>query len=250
MFICLGTRTALPDAQWRSVLPERGRWRIRARVRITGGVLGGRVLRVPRGDVRPTQDRVRLALFSMLANRVGGSRFLDLFAGSGAVGLEAWSRGADAVCWVESDSRVLSVLRANVAALCDGRADVIAVDARRFLERGPAAEPFDLIFADPPYLATPERGHREHAPARGAERTMDLDWLPVILEGVTRRGLLRADGFIVYEYRTGTRAEPGPGWRKVDERQYGETGLSLFIQTSFLQKSGEDPRNTREDAKS
>ena len=91
-------------------------------MRVSGGALGGRRIEVPGGDrVRPTQDMVRQALFSSLAALVPECRFLDLFAGSGAVGLEAWSRGAAHVTWVERDPRTLAVLRGNVASLALNR---------------------------------------------------------------------------------------------------------------------------------
>ena len=129
-------------------------------MRVTGGIVGGRTVKVPRGDkVRPTQDRVRQALFSSLAARIPGSRFLDLFAGSGAVGLEAWSRGAALVCWVESDAKVFEVLQGNVVALCgsaSGHAEeqewrVIRSDVFRFLNGLQGAAGYDIVFADPPY---------------------------------------------------------------------------------------------------
>ena len=91
-------------------------------MRIVGGDFGGRRLKVPRTDaVRPTQDSVREALFSMLGAAVAGADFLDLFAGSGAVGLEALSRGAKSATFVELDRRHLAVVRENAAALAVGR---------------------------------------------------------------------------------------------------------------------------------
>ena len=111
-------------------------------MRVTGGELRGREVAVPAGRaVRPTQDRVRQALFSALATRIAGSQFLDLFAGSGAVGLEAWSRGAAGVVWVEQNPRVLRVLQANIGALCApagvacGTARAVRSDVLGFLER-------------------------------------------------------------------------------------------------------------------
>jgi 16S rRNA (guanine966-N2)-methyltransferase len=109
---------------------------------------------VPKGDrVRPTPDRVRETLFNWLAARVEGARVLDLFAGSGALGLEAASRGAAEVILVESDRQALSVLEANRQAVDDdGRATVVRGSAWSFLKRGSPA-PFDLVFLDPPYGA-------------------------------------------------------------------------------------------------
>jgi 16S rRNA (guanine966-N2)-methyltransferase len=122
--------------------------------RIVAGVAKGRRLAVPAQLTRPTSDRAREALFSSLASRVGieGTRFLDLFAGSGAVGLEALSRGAAAVTLVESDRAACQALRANVAAIGLPGAEVLQRDAMAYLaaEANPA-EPFDVAFADPPY---------------------------------------------------------------------------------------------------
>ena len=88
-------------------------------MRITGGEFGGRNLKVPKSDaIRPTQDRVREAVFNIIQFEVAGSDFLDLFAGSGAVGLEAFSRGARSVTFVEANRRHLSVLKENLTLLC------------------------------------------------------------------------------------------------------------------------------------
>jgi len=83
-------------------------------MRITGGIYCRHEIKVPKVGCRPTQDMVREALFSILGARIANCRFLDLFAGSGAVGLEALSRGAESVCWVESNRRTLALLKGNV----------------------------------------------------------------------------------------------------------------------------------------
>ncbi|RLV51161.1 16S rRNA (guanine(966)-N(2))-methyltransferase RsmD [Nocardioides mangrovicus] len=123
--------------------------------RIIGGEASGRRLRTPAGDrTRPTTDRVREALFSALESAVGplaGLRVLDLYAGSGAVGLEAVSRGAAWARLVESDRRTArTVLAANVRDVGQGCAEVVDLPvARALAER--AGEPYDVVFADPPY---------------------------------------------------------------------------------------------------
>jgi 16S rRNA (guanine966-N2)-methyltransferase len=121
-------------------------------VRIIAGEWRGRVLKAPPGDAtRPTADRVRETLFSMLVSRIGsfdGLRVADLFAGSGALGLEALSRGAAHATFVEQDSAALAALRANCDHFkADDRVRIIAGSALKL----PTAEPFDLILADPPY---------------------------------------------------------------------------------------------------
>lgn len=118
--------------------------------RIVAGVAGGRRLTVPPGRrTRPTSERAREGLFSSLGD-LDGARFLDLFAGSGAVGLEALSRGAVASTFVESDASAVRVLRANVVALGLAGAVVHPVKVEQFL-REPAEEPYDVVFLDPPY---------------------------------------------------------------------------------------------------
>jgi 16S rRNA (guanine966-N2)-methyltransferase len=125
--------------------------------RIIGGEAGGRRIKAPPGSgTRPTSDRVREALFSAVDSALGslhGLRFLDLYAGSGAVGLEARSRGAGVVTLVEHDRRTAATIRDNVATLGFSQVDVVLADATRALERSPAA-PYDVVFLDPPYAVT------------------------------------------------------------------------------------------------
>jgi 16S rRNA (guanine966-N2)-methyltransferase len=122
--------------------------------RIVAGLAGGRSLRVPAGTAtRPTGDRAREGLFSTLGSLVGdlaGLRFLDLYAGSGAVGLEALSRGAGHVLFVESSPKAAKVLLANATALGLAGATVRAEPVARVLA-APAPAPYDVVFADPPY---------------------------------------------------------------------------------------------------
>ena len=121
-------------------------------MRIIAGQWRGRPLVAPKGDAtRPTADRTREALFSMLTSRIGsfeGLAVADLFAGSGALGLEALSRGAARCLFVEQDKPALDALRANIAKLGATNADVRAASA---IGLGPATAPLDLILMDPPY---------------------------------------------------------------------------------------------------
>ncbi|MCU1690486.1 MAG: methyltransferase [Jatrophihabitantaceae bacterium] len=121
--------------------------------RIVGGLARGRRLAVPEAGTRPTSERAREALFSALESRVGlnGAHVLDLYAGSGAVGLEALSRGARGARMVESSAAAITVIRANAAAVGLAGAHIIAAPVARHLA-GPAPdEPFDAVIADPPY---------------------------------------------------------------------------------------------------
>jgi 16S rRNA (guanine966-N2)-methyltransferase len=155
-------------------------------MRIVAGLAGGRPLKAPAGTkTRPTADRVREALFSAVEAELGGldgARVLDLYAGTGALGLEALSRGAAAATFVERDPAVLAVLRANIAAVKLPGAQVVPGPVLAFLDRDP--EPFDLVLADPPYAE--DAGPLLAALARGwvggllvverATRDDDLEW--------------------------------------------------------------------------
>jgi 16S rRNA (guanine966-N2)-methyltransferase len=150
-------------------------------MRIVGGAWGGRRLQSPPGDAtRPTSDRVREALFSILGDRVEGARVLDLFAGSGALGLEALSRGASEATFVDSAAAPVKALHANLGAL-GGEAEVRRQDALRFL--GSArnqARVYDLVFLDPPYRLANRLGGRlseelPHVLAPGATVVTESD---------------------------------------------------------------------------
>ena len=178
--------------------------------RIVAGVAGGRRLAVPPSGTRPTSDRVREALFSALAHEPGldGAAVLDLCAGSGALGLEALSRGAAHVLFVESDRRAAAVLRRNVAAVDLPGAQVRAAPAAAVLA-GPADRAFDLLLVDPPY-ATPD--------------TEVVGWLTAALA----HGWLDEGATVVVERpsRGGPFPWPAP-LQPVRERRYGETTLHL-----------------------
>jgi len=176
-------------------------------VRIVAGRLRGRRLEAPPGaTTRPTADRVREALFSMLASRIGtfeGLRVADLFAGSGALGLEALSRGAACATFVESDPAAAAAVRANAAAL--GLGESVRVLAGSALSL-PAAEPFDLVFADPPYAS----GSGSAAVA-----------------AVERAGWLAPGGWLSVETGRGERVEPR-AYRIEAERDIGRARLTLL----------------------
>jgi 16S rRNA (guanine(966)-N(2))-methyltransferase RsmD len=128
-------------------------------MRIEGGEARGRVLNTPNGqNTRPTDGRTREMLFNSLGDRVAGARFLDLYAGSGAVGLEALSRGADFVVFVEQEHSAIRALKANLKMLrWESKAQVWSGNVRsaipKLLENG---EKFDLVFADPPFTVPKE----------------------------------------------------------------------------------------------
>ena len=144
---------------------------------IAGSARGTRLGRVPPG-VRPVSDRVREGLFSSLGGRLERARVLDLFAGTGALGIEALSRGAEGAVFVDSSPAAVTAVRDNLARTgLDERAVVRRSDVRRFLERGSAdAEGFDFVFLDPPY----EAGGAELDPLLAL-----LDTKPLLRQGFT-----------------------------------------------------------------
>lgn len=200
-------------------------------MRITGGTLCGRRLRVPGVGVRPTQDKVRQALFSILGATVDGSRFLDLFAGSGGVGLEAWSRGAENVVWVERDRKVFNVLEYNVQTLCgDGNA-VICSDVKRFLKNTVLSTNFDIIFADPPYGVKKEGRASVQSGGGNKKETEKRGWLPSLLTMLYGSNLLAESGVFVMEMGGGDELFADDGWKITADKRYGDTRLCFFMRS-------------------
>ena len=121
-------------------------------MRIIAGAYKGRTLKTPTWDgLRPTSDKLRETLFNILAPRIEGARVLDLFAGTGAVALEALSRGAAAATCVERDPRVIKLIKANVARCGANGCAIIRGDVQRALQRPLPGHPFDIVVLDPPY---------------------------------------------------------------------------------------------------
>lgn len=178
--------------------------------RIVAGAAGGRRLTVPAGrGTRPTSDRIREALFSALGALLdlAGARVLDLYAGTGAVGLEALSRGAAHALLVEADPRAARAIRDNARHLGMAGAEVVADRVQRLVAGPPPGPPFDLVFADPPYQL-PDAG------------------LNAVLADLAGNGWL-APGAVVVVERRRTAAEPV--WpaplKSAKLRRYGDTSL-------------------------
>ncbi|HET6210735.1 MAG TPA: 16S rRNA (guanine(966)-N(2))-methyltransferase RsmD [Jatrophihabitans sp.] len=173
--------------------------------RIVAGQARGRRLAVPPRGTRPTSDRAREGLFNTLSVELelSGARVLDLFAGSGAVGLEALSRGAAAVVLVESDRQACAVIEVNIAALGLPGATVRRCEVAGYLDSG-ADGPFDLVFADPPYALAAEQVAR-------------------LLDALAGERWLRPGAMLVLERSA---RDPEPNWpatiTALKHRRYGE----------------------------
>jgi 16S rRNA (guanine966-N2)-methyltransferase len=174
-------------------------------IRIVAGELGGRRIEVPPGrSTRPTREAVREAWFSALGDRTRGSRVLDLFSGSGALGIEALSRGAAAVTFVEVDRRVCGLLRRNLSGLAiQDRTEVRCADAVSLVESLTRARrrPWDIVLADPPYSS---------------------DAAAVLAQAFDRYAFAT---ILCVEHAPGLEFVREPDW----QRTYGDTALSFFV---------------------
>jgi 16S rRNA (guanine966-N2)-methyltransferase len=181
--------------------------------RIVAGRLRGRRFAVPASGTRATSDMVREGVFATLGSLLGGlegRQVLDLYAGSGAVGLEAWSRGAARVVLVESAPRALRVLRDNVATLAAGVSEVqvlaMKAEGAAAALTGPGLDPptFDVVFADPPYDLPASR-------------------LAAVLVSLGDAGLVATGAVVAVERRSREAWEWPPGIEPLRERRYGDT---------------------------
>lgn len=180
-------------------------------MRVVGGEFRGRTLASPKAgatDIRPTTDRTRESLFNILVHRwpekLDGTRVLDLFAGTGAVGIEALSRGAAHVLFVEQSVQGRGLIRSNIETLAlQGRTKLFRRDASRMGEIG-TMEPFDLVFADPPY----GKGLAERA-------------LSALLDG----GWLKPEALMVVEEAADAGFAPPQGFALADARDFGDTRM-------------------------
>ena len=186
-------------------------------MRIVGGRFKGRSLQGPKsnGDksdgIRPTSDRLRETLFNILAHSYGdplpGARVIDLFAGTGALGLEALSRGADFCMFVDDGAQGRALIRENVEAFGLGGVTKIFRRDARHLGAAPTGAPFTLAFLDPPY----QRGLAEPA-----------------LIALARGGWLAPDALVIVEEAVAAMFEPAPGYELLERRDYGETEV-IFL---------------------
>jgi 16S rRNA (guanine966-N2)-methyltransferase len=183
---------------------------------VIAGAAGGIQLDVPKSGVRPTMDRVKAAIFSSLGELVIGARVLDLFAGTGALGIEAMSRGAASALFVEEDAAAVSAIERNLARTkFQGR--VRKQDVFTFLRSAQTREPFRLIFADPPYEKT-----------KSGEAFTRL-----LLESSELGGLLEPSGVFVLEKRPAEKMPALRLWDITRARRYGATEV-LFLERAAV----------------
>jgi len=182
-------------------------------MRIISGSAGRRKINVPKAVARPSTDRLREALFSILGSRVDGARVLDLFAGSGAIGLECLSRGARSCDFVDESKEAIRVIRQNMKSLELVGGRTVESDVLRFL-RGQNGQ-YDLIFADPPYF----------------KNLLDRDFVREILSHESMLNHLAEDALLIVEDppRNKRESEEFEGWNLLDHRRYGTCGI-LFYQ--------------------
>jgi 16S rRNA (guanine966-N2)-methyltransferase len=176
-------------------------------LRIIAGQWRGRKFRFPPIDIRPTPDRVRETLFNWLQTRIEGARCLDLFAGSGALGLEALSRGAAEVTFIEQERTATNAIEKLLVEWQASGGHVLCGDAQGFLAAKPPARPFNVVFLDPPYGSSA---------LAACARRLDAGWL--------------APGARVYVERARREALPvlPAGWQELRSGHAGEVGYHLF----------------------
>jgi 16S rRNA (guanine966-N2)-methyltransferase len=181
-------------------------------MRVIAGAAGGIQLDVPKSGVRPTMDRVKAAIFSSLGELVIDARVLDLFAGTGALGIEALSRGAASALFVEENASAVSAIERNLARTkFEGR--VRKQDVFAFLRSAQPREPFRIVFADPPYEKM-----------KSGERFTQL-----LLESTELAALLEPSGIFVLEKRPMEKMPATTLWDIARARKYGATEV-LFLQ--------------------
>ena len=181
-------------------------------MRVIAGTSGGIRLNVPDTDVRPTMDRVKAAIFSSLQDRIGGARVLDLFAGTGALGIEALSRGAASALFVEENrAAVLAIEQNFIRTKLRGRVRKQEVFA--FLEGAGSREKFDIIFADPPYEKTKTGG----------------EFTRLLLDEPRIADLLESSGIFVLEKRPDEQLTSFGLWTPLRSKKYGATEV-LFLE--------------------
>lgn len=180
----------------------------RNQLRIIGGKWRGRKLDFPSvAGLRPTGDRIRETLFNWLSPSIEGARCLDLFAGSGALGLEALSRGAHSAVLLDTDFRVVEQLRAHCTALSADNARVLQSDALQWLQTPEDRGQFDVVFVDPPFKA---------------------DLLDAVVSALNNSGSLREDALIYVEADRDQTFGPPANWHLLRQKAAGQVSFALY----------------------
>jgi 16S rRNA G966 N2-methylase RsmD len=195
-------------------------------MRIIAGTAKRRALKSPplSSGVRPILARIKKSLFDILRPRLEGAEFLDLYAGSGAVGLEALSRGARFATFVDMNPNCLSIIRQNLSKLqLFDQARLVRADITKDLTY--SGGPFDIIFLGPPYGRA--------SPTSGGPPYHDAAWHPLsltmpTLKEIIRAGLLKADGLVVGQHHAKEPVAGTPEWDLYRQESYGDTRLSFF----------------------
>jgi len=191
-------------------------------IRITGGNFKGRTLKLPKGlKIRPTRSKVREAMFNILGSRVTGARVLDLFAGSGLLGLEALSRGAEQVFFVEQDKTNCRTLKNNVATLVRGPSHPILCNPahRAIRQLSQSGIDFDIVLMDPPYAQD----------------------IQIILKALLRGRLVRPEGWIIVERSRHTTDLWPEELTEIKTRTYGYTRITILKPIQGQEKGERHP---------
>lgn len=181
-------------------------------IRIIAGSAKGKRLKTLKGPaVRPTSDKVRGAIFNILGESIIGASVLDLFSGSGALGIEALSRGAKEGVFVDNGIRCISIIKENLSD-CGFLGKVIRGDVYKVIKRLEKGS-FDIVFADPPY-------------GRDLARNLLLE--------LDKSGILKNSCFVIIEHSKREYIEESPNWHKLREKRYGDTRVSVYRSKSAL----------------
>lgn len=187
-------------------------------MRVVAGSAGGTQLLVPKTDLRPTMDRVKAAIFSSLGEKVPGARVLDLFAGTGGLGIEALSRGSASAVLVEKNAQAVETIKRNLIKT-HLQGEVLQMDVFSWIDRLARPGSFDIVFADPPY----------------AKAAGERDFGTELLASPSLPGTLAPGGIFVLEKLPGEPFPRGMAWECVRLKKYGAT------EVAFLRPAADNP---------
>ncbi|MEO8352988.1 MAG: 16S rRNA (guanine(966)-N(2))-methyltransferase RsmD [Chthoniobacteraceae bacterium] len=181
-------------------------------MRVVAGTARGTRLQVPRTELRPSMELVKSAIFSSLSGLIPGARVLDLFAGTGSLGIEALSRGAASAVFVENDDRAVKTIWKNLEKT-RLTGEVFGVDVFSYLDRFARTQSFELIIADPPY----------------AKAAGERDFAPELLTNTALHEAIAPGGIFVLEHLPGSELDPGDRWEIIRDKRYGATAVAFLI---------------------